>query len=79
MRTLTAAVLLAPFFLSGTAQADSPHTVTALRAYLYRQETGETDTTNLIAEGQNAPILWNTIIGEGPNGSPSAATLILGA
>src|SRR5438445_2634026 len=73
--SIAASLLVA--VLASPGRLTPSHAVSALRAYLYHQETGAVDTTNLMAEDRRAPPLWNTIIGEGTAGSPSAATLVL--
>jgi len=60
------------------AQTDSRFQVTAIRAVLFFQDSGTFGSFDAMAEGPDAPALWNTIIGEGAAGShPSAATVVL--
>ncbi len=63
--------------LSGRESTTAPHAVTDMRAYLYFQETGTIDSLNVIDGAPSRVHLWNTIIGEGSAGLPSAATMVL--
>jgi hypothetical protein len=63
--------------MAGPASLAAPppaHTITAIRAVLYHQRTGDFDTTDVTNPGV---ALWNTEIGEGVARTPSGATLVL--
>ena len=79
MRALLLCVTLAaPAFAQGRTPRDTtPFQIAALRAYLFHEERGTFDTTDLAALG-DAGGLFNVTIGGGlAHGSPSNAMLVL--
>jgi hypothetical protein len=57
------------------APTGDPFAITNITAHFYYEESGVFDRANITAAA--APVLWNTIIGEGDARSPSGATLFL--
>ena len=76
-KALALAALTACVGGSLLAQADARFEVTSMRALLFFQDSGAFSSFDAMAEGPEAPSLWNTIIGEGAAGHPSAATVLL--
>jgi hypothetical protein len=75
--TLVAA-LVATIATPLRSQDSSRFRVTEMRALLFFQDSGGFSTFNAMAEGLQAPALWNTAIGEGAAAPhASAATLVL--
>jgi hypothetical protein len=73
---LLAFVLLLGVIASGDPnQEGGKYSVAAIHAHLYYHATGKINPTDLL-DGRNHA-LWNTIIGEGEAGEPSAAIMVL--
>jgi hypothetical protein len=66
--------ILLVLLMPSEGAAQDKYQIKTIRAYFYYHETGDYSTDDLIA---NHISPWNSIIGEGPAGQASSATLIL--